>query len=246
MIDTFLTLDFELFLGAQSGTIENCLIRPMEQLDRIAKKHNAKFTIFVDTAYLIRLDNFSDSDSDKNLWHDYTTIVRELKSLSDKGHDIQLHIHPQWLYSNYVNGRWEIDQKHYKLSDITEHEAQKAFRDGCELIQKITGKRPIAFRAGGFSAQPTSLLKKLFEENEIYIDSSVYPGNVYHSLQQKYDYSNAPHGTIYHFEDDICVPTHALRGTRNAWDTQRVGHATRGTRNAWDTQRVGHATRGTL
>ena len=72
-------------------------------------------------------------------------------------------------------------------------------------MDQIIGKPTIAFRAGGFSAQPTHLLTHLFRLNGIRIDSSVCPGNVYNSMQQQYDYKDSPTLDCYKFQDDICI-----------------------------------------
>lgn len=201
-MDVFLTLDFELFLGAESGSVDKCLVEPMTRLAQTAQKHGARFTLFVDTTYLNRLKDFSHVAELRKDYDDVTGLLRKLRS---EGHDLQLHIHPQWLYSEYVDRRWQIDSTHYKLSDIPFEQAQKAFEDGCRLIEEISGKRPVAFRAGGFSAQPTALLKQLMTESGINIDSSVLPGATYNSPQQQYDYTTAGCGKAYKFSEDICV-----------------------------------------
>lgn len=202
-MDVFLTLDYELYLGSASGSVDSCLIKPMSTLAQVAEENGARFTIFVDTTYLNKL---RENSGNPKLKEDFEKVCAALKDLSGRGHDLQLHIHPQWLYSGYSDGKWKIDQEYYKLSDISKDQARKAFEDGCNIIEEICGKRPVAFRAGGFSAQPTSLLKELFAENGLNIDCSVYPGNIYHSAQQDYDYSDAPTGKIYKFGDDLCVP----------------------------------------
>lgn len=203
-MDVYLTLDFELFLGEEAGSVQKCLVEPIERLVNIAESNEARFTIFVDTTYINRLKNQLNIPQLRN---DHVQVCSLLKDLSIRGHDLQLHLHPQWLYSDFKNGRWNINQKFYKLSDVSEEEAKKIFKDGCDVIEEISGSRPIGFRAGGFSAQPTLRLKQLFEESGLVIDSSVYPGNIYHSPQQDYDYSLAPTGQCYAFSDDMCIPS---------------------------------------
>jgi hypothetical protein len=197
-----LTIDYELFLGTKTGSVKNCLIKPLDALTSIGDKFGAKFTLFVDATYLYALDKYKAQFPD--LQKDWEDIRLHLISLEQKGHDIQLHIHPHWFYSSYNGKEWIIDNDHYKLSDLTPEDAQTVFSLSKNTLESIIGKKTVAFRAGGFSAQPTERLLSLFKGNDIRIDSSVYPGNYYDSPHQKYDYRNCPDKSLYHFNADIC------------------------------------------
>lgn len=197
-----LTLDYELFLGEKTGSVQKCLIEPMELLQTNTNPWNVKFTLFVDAVYLYRLKTYATTYPE--LREDFVAIAEHLKMLQTQGHDIQLHIHPHWWFSHYNGKRWILDDEHYKISDLTEEDAQEIFEVSKECLETIVGKKVIAFRAGGFSAQPTERLVKLLDKNGISMDSSVYPGNFYDSSHQKYDYRNCPDKTWYRFEKDIC------------------------------------------
>lgn len=197
-----ITLDYELFLGRETGSVGNCLFKPMALLCDIADKYDVKYTVFVDATYLCAL-----KDAGKRYIqcaNDYNAIVGNLQEIKRKGHSIQLHIHPQWAYSTYDGSRWNLDQSHYKLSDITKEEAAEIFEKAKYVLEEAIGGRVTAFRAGGFSAQPTSLLGSLFAANGITIDSSVVSFSSYNSSSQCYDYRNMPAKGKYRFSTDIC------------------------------------------
>lgn len=196
------TLDYELFLGSKSGSIQKCLIEPLNALQRSAR--NVRFTIFVDATYLYRI--YQLMSLNKNLKQDYDCLCSHITQLRDSGHDIQLHIHPHWVYSQYSNGEWQLDHEHYKLSDLTAHEANEVVHDSKQLLDDILGYKTTIFRAGGFSAQPTELLTSIFRNNDIIADSTVCPGTKYNSLQQLYDYTSAPNTDKYKFSNDLCKP----------------------------------------
>lgn len=202
-MNIFLTLDFELFLGRRSGGIQSCLLRPMLQIAEIARERKIGLILFVDATYLLRLRELKSQYS--CLDFDYREVTQLLRRLVNQGHELQLHIHPQWAYSNFDGQNWNIDQMHYKLSDIPEEKSRQLFRDGCSLLEELSGVAPKAFRAGGFSAQPSSLLTKLLRENDILYDFSVYPTTKYNTAQQQYDYTSVEPGRMYRFEDDLCV-----------------------------------------
>ena len=46
------------------------------------------------------------------------------KSIAD-GHDVQLHIHPQWLDAEYFNGKWLINDNMHRLPDLEKFETEK-------------------------------------------------------------------------------------------------------------------------
>ncbi|MBO4961663.1 MAG: hypothetical protein J6C80_05465 [Flavobacteriales bacterium] len=202
-MNIILTLDYELFLGKNTGSIDNCLIRPLDAYIESIEKYGAKFTIFVDATYLYRLKDYSTKY--EKAAEDYKKISTHIKNLQQRGHEIQLHIHPHWFYSDYNGQEWNMDQTHYKLCDLPLEEAEKIFSSSKALLDSIIGSATTAFRAGGFSTQPTEILKQLFEQNEIKADTSVCPGNIYDSPQQKYDYLRVPVVDKYMFSNDICL-----------------------------------------
>lgn len=199
---TLLTLDYELFLGAKTGSVENCLLSPMNYLLKVASHSNAPFTLFVDAAYLYMLETLRKDYL--SLDRDYKAICSHLQVIQKQGHDLQLHIHPQWYFSEYNGREWHLDTEHYKLCDVEESQMMELFVNSKNLLDNIIGKKTIAFRAGGFSAQPTDLLVRLFNASGIRVDSSVCPGTSYDSDCQKYDYTVVPQKSAYHFSKDIC------------------------------------------
>ncbi len=89
--------------------------------------------------------------------------------LLDHGQDVQLHIHP--CHKFYA---LKLDGKPYPLTDQMaelEPDAQRELlSQGCERIQRWTGRRPVAFRAGNMGASEETL--KQLAAVGIRIDSS--------------------------------------------------------------------------
>lgn len=197
-----LTLDYELFLGNKTGTSEHCLIKPMQAMIAHTAKYNVKFTLFVDAAYLYMLKKMGTEYSE--LLDEFKRVTEHLRYLQSLGHEIQMHLHPQWFYSSYTNGVWKLDQDHYKLSDMPHDEVERLFVSSKQVLDDIVGHKTIGFRAGGFSAQPTELLIELFQKTGLRIDSSVCAGTKYDSPKQKYDYSCCPQKSSYYFDKNIC------------------------------------------
>lgn len=99
------------------------------------------------------------------------------KNIYKRGHDVQLHIHPNWKYDRRF--MWE-----YTLAEQIE-----IIRDAKEIFFKWLGKYPIAHRAGGLSANYNTL--KALKENKIPIDSSMAFGYSFCKLNHKLPIKNA-------------------------------------------------------
>jgi len=179
----YLTLDYELFLGSSTGSVENCLMKPMKNLCEVADKYGVKFTLFVDATYLLALKKHLYNPS---LQMDYQKIKEHLLCLKDSGHSLQLHIHPHWLYANYDGEKWITIPNHYRLSQLETEKAIQIIIQSKQLLEEIIQQDVHAFRAGGFSIQPFELYCKLFKDLGIKIDSSVLHGCHYESNNQQY------------------------------------------------------------
>ncbi len=199
-MDIFITLDYEIYFGSNTGTVAKCIIEPTEMLIKIAQKHDVQFSFFVDCGFLLKLDEFRKKYS--ALEKDYTVIVSQIKQLSSEGHDIQLHIHPHWEDSYYNGEQWIINTKRYKLADFSSNEIEDIVKRYKKVIIDITGKAVFVNRAGGWCMQPFDKLKDSMKANGIKVDSTVFTDAKNLSHPYNYDFTNAPNKTSWTFEDN--------------------------------------------
>ena len=173
----------------------------MKELCAVADKIGFKFVIFVDAAYVLRLSQLKNRYL--QLQKDYNLVTNHIKSLADKGHDIQLHFHPQWMYSTYNESTcdWDLDKKHYKLSDMEQSFAFESFGAAKRLLDEIIGYKTCAFRAGGYCLDSFPEYRRLFKENNIIIDSSVARNLYKDKTAHKFDYRKVPQSTLYKFSN---------------------------------------------
>ncbi|MEP2936579.1 MAG: hypothetical protein ABJM06_10755 [Gilvibacter sp.] len=198
----FITLDYELFFGSKSGSVQKCIIEPTEQLLRIVDPLQIKLGFFVDTGYLMALER--QKDQHPSLQKDYDLICGQIRAMSQNGHSIQLHVHPHWEDTFYNGQDWDFKTTRYKLADFTDQEVLEIVTRYNDILGKISGSPSTAYRAGGWSAQPWEPIGIALAKNNIFLDSTVFPGGYYQSAQQQYDFrAVAPFTTEYKFSEDL-------------------------------------------
>src|ERR1700749_4620780 len=106
--DILLTFDYELYLGAKSGSAEKCILQPTNALRKILNRYDAKAIFFVDILYLLNIKKRPD------LIKDFEAIKKQLKTLFKEGHYVFPHIHPHWLNAVYAE-----DKKQFSLTDLS-------------------------------------------------------------------------------------------------------------------------------
>ena len=115
MKSLILTLDYELY-GNGSGDIYTHIIEPTERILALAGEYKAKITFFVEVVEFWRIEeewlNGNKMGYDKNPIED---VRKQLQTAHKQGHDIQLHIHPQWVDAEYKNGAWSVNLADWRL-----------------------------------------------------------------------------------------------------------------------------------
>lgn len=200
----YLTLDYELFLSDRTGDVTSCLLRPMEALSSLANVYSAHLNVFVDAAYLIRLRELGEKYP--QLQRDFLDVTNNIKLLDAQGHYIQLHLHPQWLYSIFNGDNWEMDKTHYKLSDLPLEKQKSLIKEGVDLLNSFVTKPVKAYRAGGYSINNFGQLADDFWDNGIRYDTSVLRGEKTNTRYQEYNYSKIPLESSYSFETSPVLP----------------------------------------
>jgi len=207
-----ITLDYEIFLGNKSGSVDKCLIEPTNLFLESIEIYNCICIFFVDCTYLLKLKEYSIKY--KKINDDYQKIISQLKYLVSKGHYVYPHIHTHWIDATYDHNinQWDLSNiEHYRFSSLSKKRRETIFKKSCSLLLEIiqTSKRDYViegFRAGGWCIQPFSNFANLFRENNIVADFSVLAGSKKHTNAIKFDFSKVPTNTIpYSFSDNECI-----------------------------------------
>ena len=124
-----------------------------------------------------------------------------------RGHDVQVHIHPQWLKASIVRKNdgssqyGEFEPSDYALGsgggDVYQRTREVVERGKQYLLDLLSPVNPeyrcVAYRAGGYAIQPqTEAIFAALEDAGIVIDSSVAPGMVVNNRLACLDFRGTP------------------------------------------------------
>ena len=192
MKNIILSFDYELFLGPNSGTVTNCLIKPTDQLLRVLKKHSAKAIFFIDTAFMLKL--YKLKSKYLNLEKDYERIKNQISKIHSDGHYLYHHLHPHWedaVYSEEHN-TWNLsNHKNYRFHDCEDFKQNELFEFSSNFLMSITKNNPPnqGFRAGGLQILPFEAFISYFNKYKICYDFSCVRTN---SVETYYKFSKTP------------------------------------------------------
>lgn len=196
----YLTFDYELFFGENSGTAERCMLEPTNQLFELAKSTGVQYTFFVDVGYLIQAEKYVE------LKDELKAVKDQIKEMIHLNHAVQLHIHPHWEKTVWKNGKWQMNvQGNYKLSDFSTEIRSEIIARYKSYLEALIDRKINTFRAGGWCIQPFSELKNDFKKLGIINDSSVITGGYLKTSNYNVDFTSAPKKSRYKFMDDVCL-----------------------------------------
>lgn len=188
MINLILSLDYELF-GNGSGDVRRDMIDSTERLLHICGKYGAKMTIMFEVVEYLAFERY-DSQLRNDLGYSPCEQMRnQAIQAVNRGHDVQLHVHPQWFGAEYREGVWRLRNSCWRLGDLPDCPGENdevisitdALSVGKRTIEDMI--RPVkpdyecvCLRAGGFYAQPSRNIIRAMKKVGLKADSSVVKG----------------------------------------------------------------------
>jgi SAM-dependent methyltransferase len=186
-----MTVDYETWQPQLEGLVldwEVDVLRPTARLLDIFDEVGATLTLFAEVGeYLwLREHRPEIARQMEEQWREAVT----------RGHDIQLHLHPNWLPEmgpTVQDGQWSWDMSRTRAADYPYDLAAAIARAKTALEKAIRPVAPdyevVAYRAGTYEAQPFDRLYDALVATGIWCDSSVLPGDS--RPDRHYDYANA-------------------------------------------------------
>ena len=195
------TIDYELF-GDGSGVVLREQIIPTAHLANIYDLYGAKLTIMFEYGQFRAYKKFSKYNS--RFLEDNKKIEAQLIDLFKKGHDIQLHYHPQWHYAKYNKNtqKIEVNLDYVDMSSLPEDELRDVLKEGKVFLEELltpynSNYKCVAFRAGSWAVKDEKKLLEALKSAGFMADSSVVPNVKFKSCKVNFEYSNCP--SQYHY-----------------------------------------------
>jgi hypothetical protein len=203
-LNIVLSLDYEVFFGPNTGTIERSLVEPSKALCDVAEGHGVPLVFFVDIGFLLRLREEGRKHPALLAGHDLA--ARQIERFVASGHEVQLHIHPHWEDSHWNGSTWTLDTRRYCLHDFDQAAITEIVRRYANALRTLTGGTGVsAFRAGGWAIQPFRQIRQSLLEAGIRLDSTVFAGGSAASATHRFDFSRAPRASHWFFDEDPLV-----------------------------------------
>lgn len=196
-IQLALTDDWEL-RGDGSGDIEQIQFRAMRELIDLYDSHGIKSTFNVEVMQQLTFRTLQESYPPlKKLADTWDEHVRMAYS---RGHDIQLHIHPQWSKVNFENGRWKLSGN-WSLLNYDPAESYRMLSESKAYLERLLAPlnpnyRCLSFRSGSSAIAPSDFALSQLAELGLVFDMSLIQGLRVNTRNLKLDYTNCDEGFL--------------------------------------------------
>lgn len=189
MIKILFTFDYEVY-GNGTGSLKDLVLAPTQKLLDIANEFGAKITLFPEVAEFLAMKQ------EKIYKSDIMAVEKQLQMAIRQGHDVQLHIHPQWKDASYKNGLWKLNYEMISIAELPRAKSLELIKNGKEYLENLlipisTGYECCAFRAGYWCMMPSSTIIAVLQDAGIKADTSVYKWGQENGVFVNYDYSEA-------------------------------------------------------
>jgi hypothetical protein len=153
---------------------------------------------------------------------EWEAVVREAHG---RGHDVQLHLHPQWSAATRRDGRWELSAP-WSLAEYARPAVEEMLRAGKEYLESLLRPQDpayecVSFRAGSWCIAPSESALDVLASLGIVFDMSIAAGLYYDSAEVRLDLREVdePFRPYYPVMSDarrvsdrpqpiVCIPTH--------------------------------------
>ena len=136
---------------------------------------------------------------------------------SGRGHDIQLHVHPQWQNAEYHDGRWKLTSD-WSILNYSREEARRMLQRSKDYLENLLKEidpdyRCVSFRSGAWCIAPSPHMLELLVELGIVFDMSIVAGVKYDTRNIKLDYTGC--------EEEFFVLENHTKDIQNFSDLER-------------------------
>ncbi len=176
VINLMLHDDWEIY-GDGTGNPQTLMFEPAKRILDICDQYGAKYTFYAEIGQQLNMLATMTGE-----WRRFAIIWESiLRDAVARGHDVQLHFHPQWIGAKLKNDVWQLDYSKWHSSHVDAPLIEKWIGQGKRYLENLL--RPVdkdyqilSFRAGGWLCQPSTGLYNTLKKHGIVCDVSVMKG----------------------------------------------------------------------
>jgi hypothetical protein len=187
------TDDWELF-GNGAGDFQQRQVIPAHRFMAISEKYEAKYTFMAEVGqywgFKRWAPKYPELEKGVKAWEE------TLKLAISRGHDVQLHLHPQWEEATYDGRNWQLNLQYWNIATLPPEKIRSLIRRGKTTLEELL--RPVkseyeccCFRSGSWMVQPSHPLIEIMLEEGIVCDASVVCGDRLSHKYGEYDFTTA-------------------------------------------------------
>lgn len=176
MIKVMFHDDWEVF-GDGTGNPQTLMFDPAKRLLDICDKYGAKYTFFAEIGQQLTMLGSSNPK-----WREVTQKWEKvLIDAIQRGHDVQLHFHPQWIGAAYKDDKWIVNRDYWHSAKVPAELFERWIKEGKEYLEKVLKEvnptySTLAYRAGGWLCQPSGNIYGSLKNNGIVCDVTLIRG----------------------------------------------------------------------
>jgi hypothetical protein len=201
-IQLILVDDWEL-RGDGSGDVRRIQFDTMSQLLAIYESYGIRASVNAEVMQQLYHRQFGVAHADlavvANEWDAFVI------SMYKRGHDVQLHIHSQWLNAQYESGRWVLPSA-WSILKHTPNDARSMIQAGKIYLEKLIRTvnphyRCVSFRSGGWCIAPSDTILTTLADAGIMFDMSIVAGIAYRNAKIQLDYRYCDESFLPYYPD---------------------------------------------
>src|SRR5215213_7050741 len=220
--------DWELS-GTGSGSVRELQLEPMRELVKIYNAHKVRGSFNAEVMQQLTFRKFEGEYPElKELADEWDAAVRATLA---QGHDVQLHVHPQWRGAEYAVGEWRLTDD-WSILNYEPEEAYRMMLACKEYLENLLRPvrpdyRSVSFRSGSWCIAPSPHMLDLLVGLGIVFDMSIVGGVRYETKNISLDYTNCEEDFLPYYpvmtdarkvsdkkEPIVCVPTNCFYASR--------------------------------
>ncbi len=136
MINIIITVDYEIF-GNGTGDFKEHVINPMDRILDICDKHSVSISIMFEVMEYIAVKKYDDQLREDLGYSPKEKMEEQINRAYSNGHDIQLHIHPQFRNMKYNGKKFVLDENLTPYLELESSEVENILKKGKKTLESV-------------------------------------------------------------------------------------------------------------